>query len=119
MIVFPVAIIIAFYARVFLAVIRMGFGEHRCKALVTCSSHLMVVGMYYGTALFIYIQPTSDRSPTQNKMASLFYTVLTPMLNLLIYSLHNKEVARAFRTVLGRGTSGEGAPWWSRCFDVC
>ncbi|XP_036763864.2 olfactory receptor 2M3-like [Manis pentadactyla] len=119
MIVFPVAIIIASYARVFLAVIRMGSGEGRRKALVTCSSHLMVVGMYYGTALFIYIQPTSDRLPTQNKMASLFYTILTPMLNPLIYSLRNKEVARAFRTVLGRGKSGERAPCWSRCFDIC
>nr|XP_036850659.1 olfactory receptor 2M3-like [Manis javanica] len=119
MIVFPIAIIIAYYARVFLAVIRMGSGEGRRKALVTCSSHLMVVGMYYGTALFIYIQSTSDRSPTQNKMASLFYTILTPMLNPLIYSLRNKEVARAFRTLLERGKSGEGAPWWSRCFDVC
>ncbi|XP_057346469.1 olfactory receptor 2M3-like [Manis pentadactyla] len=118
MIVFPVAIIIASYARVFLVVIRMGSGEGRRKALITCSSHLMVVGMYYGTALFIYIQPTSDRSPTQNKMASLFYTILTPVLNPLIYSLRNKEVARAVRTVLGRGKSGERAPWWSRSFDV-
>ncbi|KAI5169782.1 Olfactory Receptor 2M7 [Manis pentadactyla] len=58
------AIIIASYARVFLVIIRMGSGEGRRKALVTCSSHLMVVGMYYGTALFIYIQPTSDRLPT-------------------------------------------------------
>ena len=107
MIVFPVAIVIAFYARVFLAVIRMGFGEHRCKALVTCSSHLMVVGMYYGAAMFIFMRPASDRSPTQDKTVSAFYTILTPMLNPLIYSLRNKEVDRAFRKVLGRSTSGE------------
>uniref|UniRef100_A0A8I5UG89 Olfactory receptor family 2 subfamily M member 5 n=1 Tax=Pongo abelii TaxID=9601 RepID=A0A8I5UG89_PONAB len=103
MIVFPVAIIIASYAQVILAVIHMGSGEGRRIAFTTCSSHLMVVGMYYGAALFMYIRPTSDRSPTQDKMVSVFYTILTPMLNPLIYSLRNKEVTRAFRKVLGKG----------------
>ncbi|XP_058381955.1 olfactory receptor 2M3 [Diceros bicornis minor] len=107
MIVFPVAIIIASYTRVILAVIRMGSGEGRHKAFATCSSHLMVVGMYYGAALFIYMRPTSDRSPTQDKMVSVFYTILTPMLNPLIYSLRNKEVARAFMKMLGKVKSEE------------
>ncbi|KAI5935123.1 Olfactory receptor 2M3 [Manis javanica] len=101
------AVITASYARVLLAVIRMGSGESRRKAFATCSSHLVVVGMYYGAAMFIFMRPASDRSPTQDKTVSAFYTILTPMLNPLIYSLRNKEVARAFRTVLGRGTSGE------------
>uniref|UniRef100_A0A673SM45 G-protein coupled receptors family 1 profile domain-containing protein n=1 Tax=Suricata suricatta TaxID=37032 RepID=A0A673SM45_SURSU len=107
MIVFPVSFIIASYACVMLAVIRMGSGEGRRKAFATCSSHLMVVGMYYGAALFIYMWPTSCHSPTQDKMVSVFYTILTPMLNPLIYSLRNKEVARAFMKVLGKGKSEE------------
>ncbi|CAI9170319.1 unnamed protein product [Rangifer tarandus platyrhynchus] len=107
MLLFPVAVIIASYVRVIMAVIHMGSGEGRRKAFATCSSHLMVVGMYYGAAMFIYMRPVSDRSPTQDKMVSAFYTILTPMLNPLIYSLRNKEVARAFMKVLGKGKSGE------------
>ncbi|XP_008708502.2 olfactory receptor 2M3-like [Ursus maritimus] len=107
MIIFPVAVIIASYARVILAVIRMASGEGRRKTFATCSSHLIVVGMYYGAVLFMYMRPTSDRSPTQDKMVSVFYAILTPMLNPLIYSLRNKEVARAFMKVLGKGKSGQ------------
>ncbi|XP_036733076.2 olfactory receptor 2M3-like [Manis pentadactyla] len=107
MLLFPVAVITASYARVLLAVIHMRSGDSRRKAFATCSSHLVVVGMYYGAAMFIFMRPASDRSPTQDKTVSAFYTILTPMLNPLIYSLRNKEVARAFRTVLGRGQSGE------------
>ena len=79
----------------------MSSAESRHKAFATCSSHLMVVGMYYGAAMFIYMRPSSGRSPTQDKIVSAFYTILTPMLNPLIYSLRNKEVARAFMKVLG------------------
>ncbi|KAM6148432.1 olfactory receptor 2M3-like [Erethizon dorsatum] len=107
MLVFPVAIIIASYTRVILAIIHMGSGEGRRKAFATCSSHLTVVGMYYGAAMFIYMRLTSERSPTWDKMVSAFYTILTPMLNPLIYSLRNREVSRAFRKVLGRGKSAE------------
>ncbi|XP_042530517.1 olfactory receptor 2M3-like [Dipodomys spectabilis] len=108
MLLFPVAVIIASYGRVILTVIRMGSGEGRHKAFATCSSHLTVVGMYYGAAMFIYMRPASGRSPTQDKMVSAFYTILTPMLNPLIYSLRNREVTRAFIKVLGKGKSGEG-----------
>ncbi|XP_003479733.1 olfactory receptor 2M3-like [Cavia porcellus] len=107
MLIFPIAIIIASYTRVILAVIRMGSRESRHKAFATCSSHLMVVGMYYGAAMFIYMRPTSERSPTRDKMVSAFYTILTPMLNPLIYSLRNREVSRAFLQVLGKGKSAE------------
>ncbi|KAI5187827.1 Olfactory Receptor 2M4 [Manis pentadactyla] len=98
------AVITASSARVLLAVIRMGSGESRRKAFAPCSSHLVVVGMYYGAAMFIYLRPASDRSPTQDKTVSAFYKVLTTKLNPL--SLHSKEVA-SVRKVLGRGTSGE------------
>ncbi|XP_075818121.1 olfactory receptor 2M3-like [Microtus pennsylvanicus] len=100
MLIFPVSIIIASYTRVILAVIRMSSAESRHKAFATCSSHLVVVGMYYGAAMFIYMRPSSGRSPNQDKMVSAFYTILTPMLNPLIYSLRNREVSRAFLKIL-------------------
>ncbi|XP_037698153.1 olfactory receptor 2M3-like isoform X2 [Choloepus didactylus] len=102
----PLSLIIISYARVIVTVICMSSGEGRQKAFTTCISHLVVVGMYYGAAMFIYMRPTSNRSPTQDKMVSAFYTILTPMLNPLIYSLRNKDVARAFRKVIRKGKSG-------------
>lgn len=73
MIVFPVAIIIASYTHVILALIRMG-SEERChKAFVTCSSYLRVVGMYCGAALYIYMHPTSDHSPSRKKWVCLVH----------------------------------------------
>ncbi|XP_012502905.1 PREDICTED: olfactory receptor 2M3-like [Propithecus coquereli] len=107
MLLFPVAVIVASYTCVILAVIHMGSGEGRRKAFATCSSHLMVVGMYYGAAMFMYMRPTSSHSPAQDKLVSAFYTILTPMLNPVIYSLRSKEVARAFTKILGKGKSGE------------
>ncbi|XP_039081576.1 olfactory receptor 2M3-like [Hyaena hyaena] len=104
---FPVAVIITSYVHVIVAVIHMGSREGRRKAFATCFSHLMVVGMYYEAAMFIYMRPSSDHSPNQDKLVSVFYTILTPMLNPLIYSLRNKDVAGAFMKVLGRGKSGE------------
>ena len=107
MLLFPLSLIIISYTRVIITVIRMSSGEGRHKAFTTCSSHLVVVGMYYGAAMFIYMRPTSNRSPAQDKMVSAFYTILTPMLNPLIYSLRNKDVAKAFSRVLGKGKSRE------------
>ncbi|XP_004874797.1 olfactory receptor 2M3 [Heterocephalus glaber] len=107
MLLFPVAIIIGSYTRVILTITRMGSGEGRHKAFATCSSHLMVVGMYYGAAMFIYMRPMSGRSPSWDKMVSAFYTILTPMLNPLIYSLRNREVSRAFMKLVGKAKSAE------------
>ncbi|XP_011370301.1 olfactory receptor 2M3-like [Pteropus vampyrus] len=107
MLLLPIAVIIASYARVILAIIRMGSAEGRRKAFTTCSSHLMVLGMYFGAGMFTYMRPVSDHSPTQDKMVSAFYTILTPMLNPLIYSLRNKEVTRAFMKVLGKDKYAE------------
>ncbi|KAL1764266.1 olfactory receptor 2M3-like [Sigmodon hispidus] len=105
MLIFPVAVIMVSYTHVILAVIHMSSAESRHKAFATCSSHLLVVGMYYGAAMFIYMRPSSGRSPNQDKIVSAFYTILTPMLNPLIYSLRNREVARAFMKVLGMDKS--------------
>ncbi|XP_010616569.3 olfactory receptor 2M3 [Fukomys damarensis] len=99
---FPTATITASNTRVLLAVTCMGSGKCHRKAFATCSSHLMVVGMYYGAAMFIYMRSMSEWWPKRHKMVSAFYTILTPMLNPLIYSLCNREVSRAFRKLVGK-----------------
>ncbi|XP_032215684.1 olfactory receptor 2AG2-like [Mustela erminea] len=96
----PFFTIISSYALILCTVFRMPSSEGKQKALVTCSSHLMVVGMFYGAATFMYVLPSSLHSPKQDNILSLFYTVVTPALNPL-NSLRNKEVMGAFKRVLG------------------
>ncbi|XP_059570383.1 olfactory receptor 2T5-like [Alligator mississippiensis] len=67
------------------------------KALATCSSHLTVVVMFYGAAIFMYMRPSSYHFPEQDKIVALFYTIVTPVLNPLIYSLSNRDVLRALK----------------------
>ena len=94
-----VAILVS-YSVILLTVLHMPSSEGRQKALVTCSSHLTVVGMFYGAATFMYVLPSSLHSPKQDNIISVFYTMVTPALNPLIYSLRNKEVMGALRRVL-------------------
>ena len=96
-----VAILVS-YSVILLTVLHMPSSEGRQKALVTCSSHLTVVGMFYGAATFMYVLPSSLHSPKQDNIISVFYTMVTPALNPLIYSLRNKEVMGALRRILGR-----------------
>ncbi|XP_049746200.1 olfactory receptor 2AG2-like [Elephas maximus indicus] len=98
----PVSVIVASYILILFTVLHMSSNEGRQKALVTCSSHLTVVGMFYGTATFMYVLPSSFHSPKQDNIVSVFYTIVTPALNPLIYSLRNKEVIGALRRVLGK-----------------
>ncbi|XP_055986674.1 olfactory receptor 56-like [Sorex fumeus] len=97
MLLLPFSIIVASYARILGAVLRMRSAQARKKALATCSSHLTAVSLFYGAAMFIYLRPRHYRAPRHDKVVSLFYTVLTPMLNPLIYSLRNREVMGALR----------------------
>ncbi|XP_028909620.1 olfactory receptor 2AG2-like [Ornithorhynchus anatinus] len=98
----PSSLIVASYALIFLSVLRMASREGRKKAPATRSSHLAVVALYFGPAVFIYVRPDSFRSPEQNQALSVFPTILTPALNPLIYSLRNKEVLRTLNKVLGK-----------------
>uniref|UniRef100_A0A452RX46 Olfactory receptor n=1 Tax=Ursus americanus TaxID=9643 RepID=A0A452RX46_URSAM len=100
MLILPVSVIIISYSHVLRAVIRMSSTESRRKAFTTCSSHLSVVGLYYGAVMFMYMRPASIHTPDQDKIVSAFYTILTPMLNPLIYSLRNKEVSRGLQKLL-------------------
>uniref|UniRef100_A0A4X1U152 Olfactory receptor n=1 Tax=Sus scrofa TaxID=9823 RepID=A0A4X1U152_PIG len=79
----------------------------RKKAFSTCSSHLAVVGLFFGTIMFIYMWPKSYHSVAHDKVVSTFYTIFTPVLNPLIYSVRNKEVKGALRKFL------EKHFWWS------
>ena len=73
----------------------MNSTEARHKAFSTCASHLTAVAIFHGTLLFMYFRPSSSYSMDTDKMASVFYTVVIPMLNPLIYSLRNKDVKGA------------------------
>ena len=100
MLLLPLSLINISYTRVIITIIHMSSGEGWHKTFTICSSHLIVVGMYYRAAMFIYKRPTSNRSLAQDKMVSAFYTILTPLLNPLIYSLQNKDVAKVFSKIL-------------------
>uniref|UniRef100_A0A8C5LV25 Olfactory receptor n=1 Tax=Leptobrachium leishanense TaxID=445787 RepID=A0A8C5LV25_9ANUR len=91
-------IIITTYICIFLAIHRISSTTGKQKAFSTCSSHLAVVCMYYGTLFAIYIFSSGDNSSSINKIVSLIYTVLTPFLNPLIYSLRNKEIRVTMKT---------------------
>ncbi|XP_066487379.1 olfactory receptor 5AR1-like [Tiliqua scincoides] len=95
-------IIIMSYAFIVVAVLRIRSAEGRYKAFSTCASHLTAVAIFHGTILFMYFRPSSSYSLDTDKMASVFYTVIIPMLNPLIYSLRNKDVKCAFRKVIAR-----------------
>uniref|UniRef100_A0A674KDT2 Olfactory receptor n=1 Tax=Terrapene triunguis TaxID=2587831 RepID=A0A674KDT2_9SAUR len=72
------------------------------KAISTCSSHLIVVTTFYGTLIAMYVVPAADHSLNLNKVFSIFYTMMTPMANPLIYSLRNREVRKALKRLVGR-----------------
>ena len=90
------------YGNIAQAVLKIKSAIGRRKAFRTCSSHLMVVIIFYGTIIFMYLQPAKSRSKDQGKFVSFFYTVVTPMLNPLIYTLRNKEVKAALKKFMGK-----------------
>jgi olfactory receptor len=101
-IVVTVFIISLSYIYILTTILKMHSTEGRHKAFSTCTSHLTAVTLYYGTITFIYVMPRSSYSTKQNKVVSLFYTVVIPMLNPLIYSLRNRDVKEALRKVTVR-----------------
>ncbi|VFV45240.1 olfactory receptor 2z1-like [Lynx pardinus] len=98
----PLSLITTSYSHVLRAVLCMHSAETRHKAFTTCSSHITVVGLFYGAAMFMYMVPGTYHSPQQDNVVSLFYSLVTPTLNPLIYSLRNREVRMALVKVLGR-----------------
>ncbi|MBZ3873499.1 Olfactory receptor 5W2 [Sciurus carolinensis] len=85
------------YCYIISSVLKIRSAEGRLKAFSTCASHLTAVAIFQGTMLFTYFRPSSSYSLDQDKMTSLFYTLVIPMLNPLIYSLRNKDVKEALQ----------------------
>uniref|UniRef100_G3TPA7 Olfactory receptor n=1 Tax=Loxodonta africana TaxID=9785 RepID=G3TPA7_LOXAF len=91
----PLCLVLVSYICILLAILRIQSGEGRRKAFSTCSSHLCVVGLFFGSAIVMYMAPKSHHPEEQQKVLSLFYSLFNPMLNPLIYSLRNTEVKGA------------------------
>ncbi|XP_051821700.1 olfactory receptor 1009-like [Antechinus flavipes] len=100
--VFSGLIIIVSYIYILIAILRIRSAEGRRKAFSTCSSHLTAVSILYGTLFFIYVRPSASFSLDLNKVVSVFYTAVIPMLNPLIYSLRNKEVKDAIHRTIAK-----------------
>ncbi|XP_067406816.1 olfactory receptor 5AR1-like [Emydura macquarii macquarii] len=94
--------ILVSYVYIVVAILKINSMEGRRKAFSTCASHLMAVTIFYGTGSFMYLRPNSKYSMDQDKIISVFYTLVNPMLNPLIYSLRNKDVKDAFRRMIDR-----------------
>ncbi|XP_015684653.1 olfactory receptor 1038-like [Protobothrops mucrosquamatus] len=90
------------YIYIVATILRIRSSEGRHKAFSTCISHLTAVLLFYGTTVFIYVRPISSYSLGRDKIISVFYTMVIPMLNPLIYSLRNREVKDALKRILSR-----------------
>lgn len=104
----PLLLIVISYSLIISSILKIHTSEGRNKAFSTCSAHLTVVIIFYGTILFMYMKPksketlNSDDLDVTDKLISMFYGVMTPMMNPLIYSLRNKDVKEAVKHLLKR-----------------
>lgn len=108
----PLTVLIS-YTFIARAVLKLPSAEGRRKAFGTCSSHLLVVTMFFGPGMYTYLQPPGNN--TQSRFLSFFYCVFTPMLNPLIYTLRNKDVKEAWRKILS--SLGKGKSLKTRCWS--
>ncbi|XP_015673244.2 olfactory receptor 1052-like [Protobothrops mucrosquamatus] len=90
------------YTYILVTILKLHSAASRRKAFSTCTSHLMVITIFYGCLSFMYTRPSSRQNYHLDQMASVFYVVVTPMLNPFIYSMRNQEVRGAFRNILGK-----------------
>ncbi|XP_011381248.1 olfactory receptor 1M1 [Pteropus medius] len=98
----PFICILASYARIIMAIMKVPSAGGRKKAFSTCSSHLSVVALFYGTTIGVYLCPSSVRTAVKEKASAVMYTAVTPMLNPFIYSLRNRELKGALRKLINR-----------------
>ncbi|XP_036138119.1 olfactory receptor 7D4-like [Molossus molossus] len=103
--VFPLTGIIFSYSQIISSIMRMSSAVGKYKAFSTCGSHLSVVSLFYGTGLGVYLSSAAIHSSVQNSVASIMYTMVTPMLNPFIYSLRNKDMKGALRRLLNPAAS--------------
>ena len=93
-------LILVSYSFIAVAVLKIKCAAGRQKAFGTCSSHLIVVSIFYGTVIYMYIQPGNSPSQDEGKLLSIFYSIVTPSLNPLIYTLRNKEFKGAMKRLI-------------------
>ena len=98
--VITIVVILMSYLFILITILRMHSAEGRCKAFSTCASHLAAIAVLQGTILFIYCRPHSGNSMDTDKVATVFYTVVIPMVNPLVDSLRNKDLQEALRKVV-------------------
>ena len=98
----PILTILSSYNFIISSIFHIHSMEVRSKAFSTCSSHISAVALFYGSAAFMYLQPSSFSSMDQGKVSSVFYSSVVPMLNPLIYSLRNRDVNVALKKMLER-----------------
>ncbi|XP_044536883.1 olfactory receptor 10AG1-like [Gracilinanus agilis] len=97
---FPFLLILWSYIQIITTILKLPSATGRSKAFSTCSSHLMVVCLFFGSGSIAYLQPKSSHSAGTDKVFYLLYTIITPMFNPMIYSLRNKDVIAAMRKLL-------------------
>ncbi|XP_048215914.1 olfactory receptor 5B2-like [Perognathus longimembris pacificus] len=97
---FALLIIWISYIFIFVTICKIHAGAGHRKAVSTCSSHFTAVSIFYGTIIFMYLQPSSSHSMDTDKISSVFYSMVIPMLNPVVYSLRNKEVKNAFTKII-------------------
>ncbi|XP_051003048.1 olfactory receptor 5B2-like [Acomys russatus] len=93
---FALIVIWTSYVLIFVTILKMHSAAGHHKAVSTCASHFTAVSIFYGTVIFMYLQPSSSHAMDTDKVTSVFYTMVIPMLNPLVYSLRNKDVKNAF-----------------------
>nr|XP_006134625.2 olfactory receptor 2D3-like [Pelodiscus sinensis] len=98
----PFLLILLSYVCIISTILKLSTVEGRRKAFSTCSSHLTVVALLYGSAFVSHLKPASSSNPEHDQLSFLVYTVVTPVLNPIIYTLRNKEVKAAFRNTVGK-----------------
>ncbi|XP_040273844.1 olfactory receptor 10A7-like [Bufo bufo] len=98
-VILPTIIIIMSYVKIISVILRISSSTGRQKAFSTCSSHLTVVSIFYCTLFSVYVVPTKGQSSTISKILSLLYTVFTPLINPIIYSLRNIEIMKALQEI--------------------
>ncbi|KAM4013502.1 olfactory receptor 5V1-like [Anomaloglossus baeobatrachus] len=94
-----VVLILISYVHIISSILRIRSSQGRQKAFSTCALHLTVVSLYYGTIMFMYLRPRSLHSPETDKIISILYTAVTPMLNPIIYSMRNTDVKGTIRII--------------------
>ncbi|XP_046284844.1 olfactory receptor 10R2-like [Marmota monax] len=98
----PLTFICISYGFIVRTILRIPSAEGKRKAFSTCASHLTVVIVHYGCASFVYLRPSAKYSSSKDRLVTVTYTVVTPLLNPMVYSFRNKDVQVAIRKVLGR-----------------